>query len=137
MKPTVFLVNNRDAIVDLSMIQDTLGKPVTLRPRGHAGDCRECFDVVAQHSHVKAVVKAGWVSLKMPAVAAPKPAPAPAPVVSPVKAPVVVEAVAVEAPVVEPEPAVEAPVAAPAVEEVVEAPQPTAAPYESRKKRRG
>lgn len=117
MKPTVFLVNNRDAIVDLSMIKDTLGKPVTLQPRGLAGDCRECPDVVANHTHVKAVVNAGWVSIKVAELPAPPPPPAPKPepVVPPPPPPpppAVVEEVAeapVEVPVVQ-APPVEAPV---------------------------
>lgn len=75
MQPTVQLVNARLSIVDLSMVHDILGKPVVLRPMGHDGDRRECYQDVLEHPHIKAVLKAAWVRVEHPHHAAPASAP--------------------------------------------------------------
>lgn len=66
MSQTIHLVNNYPGIIDLHMIDDVHGKPVMLRPKGHAGDIRECFPHVLEHPHVDAFIKAGRVRLSQP-----------------------------------------------------------------------
>ena len=71
MSQSVHLVNNHHGVVDLSMISDVVGKPVVLRPKGHAGASRECFADVLEHPHVKQVLKAKWVRVEDAAPTAP------------------------------------------------------------------
>ncbi len=84
MEDTVFLVNQRASILDLSAVTDVSGRSVVLQPKGSPGARRECFADAADHPHVQTMLDVRWVRVERrqaqepaaiaPATAAPPPA---------------------------------------------------------------
>jgi hypothetical protein len=64
MEDTVFLVNERPSILDLSAVTDVNGRRVVLEPRGSARARRECFADAMRHPHVQTMLDARWVSVE-------------------------------------------------------------------------
>jgi len=64
MEDTVFLVNERPSILDLSAVTDVNGRRVVLEPRGSARARRECFADAVRHPHVQTLLDARWVRLE-------------------------------------------------------------------------
>ena len=64
MEDTVFLVNERPSILDLSAVMDVNGRRVVLEPRGTARARRECFADAVRHPHVKTMLDARWVRVE-------------------------------------------------------------------------
>ena len=64
--------NERRGQLDLSAILDIHGLPVTLQPKGHVKDHRDCFDDVLDHPHIKTFLEAKggpWIRVEKLAVA--------------------------------------------------------------------
>jgi len=64
MEDTVFLVNERPSILDLSAVTDVNGRRVVLEPRGSARARRECFADAVRHPHVQTLLDARWVRIE-------------------------------------------------------------------------
>jgi hypothetical protein len=64
MEDTVFLVNERPSILDLSAVTDVNGRRVVLEPRGSARARRECFADAVRHPHVQTMLDARWVRVE-------------------------------------------------------------------------
>jgi hypothetical protein len=64
MEDTVFLVNQRASILDLSAVTDVTGRRVVLQPAGSAGARRECFADAEGHPHVQTMLGARWLRLE-------------------------------------------------------------------------
>ena len=71
MEDTVFLVNQRASILDLSAVTDVTGRRVVLEPAGSLGARRECFAATEGHPHVQTMLGARWLRVERHARAAP------------------------------------------------------------------
>lgn len=101
------ITNKTPSVLDLSVIKDIHGNPVTLRPMGGPGDSREVRADAVRHEVVQNVKTAGWISINPVGVEPTAPF---------VAAPVDTSST----PVVEPPPLPEPPAAEPVAAEVIE-----------------
>ncbi len=84
---SVYLVNERDTVLDMSGVLDVNGARFSLQPKGRPGASRECSDAVLLNPTVKRLLQNKWIST---ADSAPKEE---APLMAVITAPPVVAAV--------------------------------------------